>query len=122
MQIRLGHRALEAHEDEVLVVLNGVKASGLSVDHVDRLCQVAGFFIDLVDLNALVHHTTFNQQMQVRQQADVLEETRVLEFNKTVWLLYGVYEVEVLVLIDALLGKQHIKLQLLVVFQGVTPR
>ena len=76
--------ALEAHENLILRCLDGVKAAAARADHLDWLGKFPHICLYLIHFNDLFEHASLDQQVLVGEEADVLENAKVIKGNRAV--------------------------------------
>ena len=99
----LHQSASEAHEDLIFRELDCVKSLAPRLNHSDWFAQLADVRVDLVDLDDLLERAALDQQVLVRQQADVVQVAQVLDRYRAVCLTNRLSEVEKAVIVVLIL-------------------
>lgn len=74
----------ETHVDEIVIVTDGVETACACFDDLNWLCDLASVLFDLVDLDGLAHHGALDNQLEVGEEANVLQHPHRWELDKTV--------------------------------------
>ena len=99
----LRESASEAHENLIFRELDCVKALAPRLNHSDWFAQLADVRVDLVDLDDLLERAALDQQVLVRQQADVVQVAQVLDRYRAVCFTNRLSEVEKAVIVVLIL-------------------
>ena len=95
--------ASEAHENLIFRELDCVKSLAPRLNHSDWFAQLADVRVDLVDLDDLLERAALDQQVLVRQQADVVQVAQVLDRYRAVCFANRLSEVEEAVIVVLIL-------------------
>ena len=86
-QVHVCESACEAHVDHILCDYAGCKTPGARLNDVDWLKENARLLFEFPNFDNLLHEATFDEQVLVGQQTDVLNHASVLELDLAVGLV-----------------------------------